>query len=147
MPIIEQSGRKKWQPKPQPYEYADRSFNYNSPAWRKLSRAFRRTHPLCAQCDREGRIKQSQVTDHIIAIRDGGDVWDMNNLEALCKKCHDKKTRQEINNRCAVELSPKTINIGKMIDTALENLIKKGIVTKEQVEAKQREWAVKSSNY
>lgn len=30
--------------------------------------------------------------DHIIPVRQGGAVWDDDNLQALCKPCHSVKT-------------------------------------------------------
>ena len=56
--------------------------------WRKLSKAWRRDHPLCAKCGRPG-----QVVDHIQPHRgDPALFWDRDNLQTLCKPCHDKKT-------------------------------------------------------
>lgn len=34
--------------------------------------------------------------DHIIAIANGGDVFDKKNLQVLCKNCHKKKTKQDM---------------------------------------------------
>ena len=34
--------------------------------------------------------------DHIVPIAQGGDMWDMNNMKTLCKKCHKKKTKKDI---------------------------------------------------
>ena len=34
--------------------------------------------------------------DHIIPIALGGDMWDMKNLQTLCKKCHNKKTKEDL---------------------------------------------------
>jgi 5-methylcytosine-specific restriction enzyme A len=50
-------------------------------------------HPLCAQCEREGRTTPATDVDHIQAHR--GDpallrAW--SNLEALCHACHSRKT-------------------------------------------------------
>jgi len=68
---------------------------YNSRAWRRLSHAYRQANPLCEECKRSGRIKQAQVVDHIIPIRVGGDPYDMDNLQRLCAKCHNKTSGQE----------------------------------------------------
>lgn len=34
--------------------------------------------------------------DHIKAIVNGGNQWDMNNLQTLCHECHVKKTKEDI---------------------------------------------------
>ncbi len=64
--------------------------------WRKASKAFLLTHPLCEECLRRGRYTKATVVDHIIPHR--GDkmlFWDPGNWQALCKPCHDRKTRTE----------------------------------------------------
>ena len=61
--------------------------------WQKAARLFRIAHPLCVACKRRGVDTLSQVVDHIIPHR--GDrklMWDIQNWQALCKKCHDMKT-------------------------------------------------------
>lgn len=64
--------------------------------WQKASKAFLQSHPLCAECMKEGRYVRATVVDHIIAHR--GDqklFWDQGNWQALCKPCHDRKTGNE----------------------------------------------------
>ena len=61
--------------------------------WREVRVAYLRRHPLCVQCQKEGRLTAATVVDHIIPHR--GDqylFWDQDNWQALCKDCHDKKT-------------------------------------------------------
>ena len=42
---------------------------------------------------KEGRYRKATVVDHIIPHRgDDALFWDQSNWQALCKKCHDKKT-------------------------------------------------------
>lgn len=65
---------------------------YNSQRWRKLSRAMRRKHPLCQDCLELDIITASQMVDHVIEIRDGGDKWNPSNLRCLCNKCHAIKS-------------------------------------------------------
>ena len=64
--------------------------------WRRLSKSFLRAHPLCAQCQREGKYVKATVVDHICPHR--GDpvlFWDQSNLQPLCKHHHDVETRNE----------------------------------------------------
>ena len=67
-----------------------RGYDYR---WQKARLHFLRRHPLCAECQRAGRIEPSVVVDHIIPHR--GDMtlfWDEDNWRALCKPCHDRCT-------------------------------------------------------
>lgn len=65
---------------------------YNSYGWRKFATGLRKHNPLCVKCLEEGRTAPSQVVDHIVSIDDGGDKWDLDNLQVLCHTCHNKKT-------------------------------------------------------
>lgn len=61
--------------------------------WRDARLAFLADHPLCAQCEREGRLTGADVVDHITPHRgDAGLFWDEGNWQSLCKRCHDRKT-------------------------------------------------------
>ena len=65
-------------------------------AWQRESKKFLLMHPLCEACLRSGRVTPSAVVDHKIPHR--GDkklFWDRSNWQALCKRCHDHKTRTE----------------------------------------------------
>jgi len=64
---------------------------YHSSRWTRASRMFRTDNPLCAQCERDGLIVPSEVTDHVIPKDVCPDPWDQNNWEPLCKKCHARK--------------------------------------------------------
>jgi 5-methylcytosine-specific restriction protein A len=61
--------------------------------WNNRRKAYLAKHPLCAECERNGRIVPATVVDHIVPHR-GNDslMWDEANWQALCKPCHDKKT-------------------------------------------------------
>jgi len=71
--------------------------NYNS-AWHKVSINYRRANPLCEVClvlgemvditpgDRKGCV------DHMIPITRNGSMYNLGNLLALCKSCHDTKS-------------------------------------------------------
>lgn len=68
---------------------------YNS-RWRRESKKFLQLHPLCQECLRHGIATPATVVDHIVPHR--GDpklFWDKSNWQALCKKCHDRKTRNQ----------------------------------------------------
>lgn len=59
--------------------------------WDMASRAYLCRHPLCVTCG-----AAATVTDHIIPHK--GDrilFWDMDNWQALCERCHNRKTAKE----------------------------------------------------
>ena len=80
-----------WLPRrPQGFSRKEDSLpEYHTHRWTKLSRAFRRQHPLCAECQRKGRIAEAEVTDHIIPPWvEGVDFWDASNWQPLCRRCN-----------------------------------------------------------
>lgn len=54
--------------------------------WRKLTKKILRDNPLCVRCH-----KQAQVVHHMKRWRRGGKT-EPGNLQALCKRCHDRIT-------------------------------------------------------
>ena len=80
-----------WLPRrPQGFSRKEDSMpEYHTHRWTRLSRAFRRQHPLCAECQRKGRITEAEVTDHIIPPWvEGVDFWDASNWQPLCRRCN-----------------------------------------------------------
>ena len=64
--------------------------------WQRASAAFLRQHPLCAECERQGKATIATEVDHIIPHR--GDqklFWDSANWQPLCHECHSRKTATE----------------------------------------------------
>ena len=45
----------------------------------------------CAKCGKAGRLE----VDHRVPLEHGGAVYDLGNLQALCRGCHIAKTRDE----------------------------------------------------
>lgn len=74
---------------------------YHSTRWRRTSQLYRKDHPLCAQCLRDKKCNKTNIVrigtsvDHIIALKDGGNPWDWNNLQTLCALHHNRKTKLE----------------------------------------------------
>lgn len=50
--------------------------------------------PLCRLCLKQGRTTASQIVDHIKPLAWGGSD-ERTNKQALCKPCHDEKSREE----------------------------------------------------
>lgn len=64
--------------------------------WRRGRSRFLKVNPLCVRCKEEDRLVKATVVDHVKPHR--GDkilFWDESNWQALCKRCHDKKTMTE----------------------------------------------------
>ena len=68
---------------------------YQSQQWRRVRKLYLEQHPLCVECQREGRITPARVVDHIKPINEGGARFDPTNLQGLCDKCHNKKSGRE----------------------------------------------------
>lgn len=61
--------------------------------WRKLRAMFIAEHPLCSDCFEAGRIRAVEEVHHIESRRDAPDrAYDVDNLMALCKSCHSRRT-------------------------------------------------------
>ena len=68
---------------------------YSSKRWRSVRLYYLQKNPLCVQCKAKGVINGAEVIDHILPIRQGGDMYNEMNLQSMCKVCHDKKSRSE----------------------------------------------------
>jgi 5-methylcytosine-specific restriction protein A len=56
-------------------------------AWKRIRDRYIKAHPLCEECNRNGRLTPAQEVHHIIPLAGGG-THDEGNLMALCKECH-----------------------------------------------------------
>lgn len=77
---------------------------HRSSRWAVLSRKFRERHPLCESqekfgqdrrlwgCGAAGRTTKATQVDH---INPKGDRWNEDNLQAICTRCHERKTLSE----------------------------------------------------
>lgn len=61
-------------------------------AWVKLRLRHLARQPLCVHCEAQGRTTPAKDVDHIIPISEGADPLDMDNLQSLCRACHNRKT-------------------------------------------------------
>jgi 5-methylcytosine-specific restriction protein A len=58
--------------------------------WDRVSRHYRRMHPLCLGCQVVGRTTLAQCVDHVVPPK--GDVllmWSVHNLQGLCHWHHN----------------------------------------------------------
>lgn len=64
--------------------------------WQRASKMYLREHPLCVQCQEEGRVTAATVVDHIIPHKGNYELfWDESNWQSSCKTHHDIKTAKE----------------------------------------------------
>jgi len=62
-------------------------------AWEIARGAWLKQHPLCAECERQGRVTPATVVDHVVPHKgDRIKFWDRNSWQSLCAFCHSTKT-------------------------------------------------------
>lgn len=64
---------------------------YKTTRWKRLRALVLVEEPICQAC----RKQPSNTVDHIKAMAAGGDPWDRDNLQALDRVCHSRKTALE----------------------------------------------------
>lgn len=61
-----------------------------STQWQKVRIAHLRSHPLCAECEREGMTVPAVLVHHVTPLRENGAAYDANNLVSLCSYHHER---------------------------------------------------------
>ena len=61
--------------------------------WRRLRARYLKQHSLCEDCEALGLIVLAVEVHHVVALNQGGKRLDWDNLRALCRSCHSKRTR------------------------------------------------------
>tara|TARA_R100000654_G_scaffold21267_5_gene42921 strand:+ start:12043 stop:12384 length:342 start_codon:yes stop_codon:yes gene_type:complete len=72
---------------------------YNTSRWRKMRDNYIMQNPICIICKKNNRIRKADVVDHIIEVADGGNMWELSNLQSLCDPCHRSKTSKAVHRR------------------------------------------------
>jgi 5-methylcytosine-specific restriction protein A len=85
---------------------------YGSDWVKRRERVIQRDHGLCQACLRKGRLTpyrkgQGFAVDHIRPKAKGGTDAD-ENLELLCRECHDAKTAAEVAEAQGRTITPPT---------------------------------------
>ncbi|MGL5258404.1 MAG: HNH endonuclease [Proteocatella sp.] len=62
-------------------------------SWKRIRDHYIKAHPLCDECEKNGRIKAAEEVHHILPLSKGGGN-ETSNLMALCKSCHSKITAE-----------------------------------------------------
>lgn len=60
--------------------------------------------PLCRDCRAKGLTTEATVIDHILPLALGGTDDDLN-CRALCKLCHDQRTKEQFGHRTKPRIS------------------------------------------
>lgn len=69
---------------------------YQSKAWQRLRLYQLSVEPLCEHCSLSGCTEPATVADHIVSLTLNYDRrLDPDNLQSLCDRCHNIKSRQE----------------------------------------------------
>ncbi len=69
---------------------------YKTRHWRALRKKVLNEEPLCRLCQMRGRDSEATVADHIVPHRGDQSVFfDINNIQPLCKPCHDRVKQRE----------------------------------------------------
>lgn len=70
---------------------------YKTARWKALRKNQLSAHPLCRYCQQLGKVIGATVVDHIEPHKGDPELFhDPDNLQSLCKGCHDRhKQRQE----------------------------------------------------
>jgi len=63
-------------------------------SWKRIRDRYMAEHPLCEQCQKEGRLTPAEEVHHIAPLSKGGSNA-MENLMSLCKSCHSAITAKE----------------------------------------------------
>lgn len=86
-----------WVQQRKPFERERRhdDFDYNGRKWRNLRKHQLTLKPLCEKCLEEDVTVLATVADHIVPVKKGGSGYDLENLQSLCKRCHDSKSARD----------------------------------------------------
>ena len=69
---------------------------YNTSAWKSLRLHILHRDPMCVYCKELGILTPATEVDHIIPVRDDeARAFDSDNLQGLCKTCHDSVKAKE----------------------------------------------------
>ena len=69
---------------------------YNSSRWKRLRLMQLRRNPLCSHCVEKGLLTPATDVDHIVPHNGNTSLmYDLDNLQSLCRPCHSRKTAEE----------------------------------------------------
>lgn len=63
-------------------------------SWKRIRDSYVALHPLCDQCERNGKVTPAEEVHHILPLSKGG-THATQNLMSLCTSCHSEITARE----------------------------------------------------
>ena len=63
-------------------------------AWKRIRDRYIAAHPVCEECERQGKLTPASEVHHIIPLSLNG-THDEQNLMSLCTPCHSEITARE----------------------------------------------------
>jgi 5-methylcytosine-specific restriction protein A len=65
--------------------------------WRAYRASYLSRHPLCVECEKQGRVTRATDVDHIVPVKGQDDplFWKESNHQSLCGFHHKSKTAKE----------------------------------------------------
>ena len=100
MPILPKTTKRSWIPTQKKVEFKQTNKNeevYNTTRWRKLRAAIIQANPSCKVCESLEEVKEANVLDHIIPIKQGGAIWSKANFWPMCHQHQNRKSGMETN--------------------------------------------------
>lgn len=58
-------------------------------SWKRIRDRYIKAHPLCEDCEKQGKLTAAEEVHHIITVSNGG-TNENDNLMSLCQSCHNK---------------------------------------------------------
>ena len=80
---------------------------YKTARWARLRQSVLDADPLCRYCLRQEIVEEADVVDHVRPHKgDEALFWDVDNLQPLCKSCHDRHKQREERGQAIVQFGP-----------------------------------------
>ena len=64
---------------------------YHTVRWRKRRARQLAEHPLCAMCEKQGKVTAATVADHVTPHRGNAEKFWNGELQSLCSTCHSAR--------------------------------------------------------
>ncbi|OJI04518.1 hypothetical protein AOC28_08200 [Polynucleobacter sp. MWH-Adler-W8] len=88
--------RQKYRTDQQIYKTTESNAIYKTKPWANIRKDILHHEPFCRECAKSGIKTVAVEIDHIKPIAEGGEKWDRQNMQPLCKPCHARKTAREV---------------------------------------------------